>query len=108
MYLLISISQLVLIVIAIFIANNSVIEDEDTIPQKYVSMKFTVTRTLTSSTLTHSASHFYVLVSVFLPLNVCFTVQLNFVGVTALFVDYRKILRRGYVNDTGFWRCEWF
>ena len=85
MLIFISTSQLVLIAIVIYIAENSVSECEDAVTEKFVPIKFTGTLTLFSYTLTQSASHVYVLVSVFFPFNVCFTIEMNFVGGTALF-----------------------
>ena len=99
---LISISQLVLIAIVIFIGRHSVIQGEDAITQNFVSIKFTVTLTLASSTLTHCASHFYVPVSAFFKLHVCFTVQLNLVGTIVHWMDDWRILQRGCVNEPRF------
>ena len=78
MAIVIAISQLVLIAIVIYIAENSVSECEDTITQQFVRIRFTVTLTTSPSTLTHSAAHFYVIVSVFLSFDVRFTIQLIF------------------------------
>ena len=78
MAIVISISGLVSIAIEISIADNSISEFKDAITQKIVPLKFTITLTLSSSTLTHSASHFYAVLSIFFPLNVYFTVLFIF------------------------------
>ena len=44
---------------------------------------------------------FYVVVSVFFPLNVCFMIQLNFVGARVPSLDSRRILKRDFVNEPG-------
>ena len=78
MVIFISISQSLFIATVISIADNNISESEDAITQKFVPINFTITLTLISSILTHSASHSYVAVSIFFAWDVFSTIQFIF------------------------------